>query len=281
LIPSGVHDAQSRFCAQLKDCLPDDVADELARHSTPVNYIAGSILVLQGSPADVLFWITSGIVKVYCSGGGDNRILLRLAGAGEMFGYPAFPGREGGMLQPYELEALTRCTVAMVPRETLMKAIRRLDQSATVAFFEHLNQHLSVTVHRLATFLRYSFRKRLEVTFRDLASKFGIEEQRGILLNLKLSHMDFAEMIGSSGPMATVLVGEMVDEGTLCRQGYHQYLVPRSSPMFLQIKMNVLDEIHATAKPTSKITSFERAKAAAGPPRVQGRTYRRGIANGT
>ena len=265
MVSSVVQEAQSRFYAQLRNCLPDEVADELVRHSTPVNYIAGSILVFQGSAADVLFWITSGIVKVYCTGDDDIRVLLRLAGAGDMFGYPSLPGRDGGMLQPYELEALTRCTVAMVPRENLLKAIRRLDQSATVEFFERLNHNLSVATQRLAIFLRYSFRKRLEVTFRDLASRFGIEEQRGVLLNLKLSHMDFAEMIGSSRPMATVLIGEMVEEGALCRQGYHQYLVPRSSPMYSKTEMSSIGEIHAIAKPASKIARFDGAKSATRP----------------
>jgi hypothetical protein len=41
--------------------------------------------------------------------------------------------------------------------------------------------------------------------------------------------MDLAEMIGSSRPMATVLIGEMVADRSLYRLGYHQYVVPRAA----------------------------------------------------
>lgn len=228
---SVLDDAQRRFNAQVAQSLPPPVAEELSRHHTLVTYAEGSTLILQGSPADLVFWTISGVVKVYCLAPDGNRILVRLDGAGDILGYPTL-GATGGMLQPFQAQALTKCTVAMLSRDTFIRAIQRLDQATFIQLVEHFNESWSLVAHRLVTFLGCSFRQRLEITFRDLASKFGIEDERGILLNLGLSHMDLAEMIGSSRPMATVLVGEMVADGTLYRQGHHQYLIPRSSSIF-------------------------------------------------
>jgi hypothetical protein len=131
-------------------------------------------------------------------------------------------------LQPFEAQALTKCTVAMFSRDTIMRMIEKLDQPTLIRLTDHFNRSWSLIAHRLVTFLGSSFRQRLELTLKDLASRFGVEDERGFLLTLKLSHMDLAEMIGSSRPMATVLIGEMVADGSLYRQG-HQYLVPRAA----------------------------------------------------
>jgi CRP/FNR family cyclic AMP-dependent transcriptional regulator len=202
----------------------------VSKKHIPMTYAGGSTLFLPGSAADVVFWIVSGIVKIYSPVQDGNRILVRLAGPGDFLGRPALvepDGRE--LLQPFEAQALTKCTVAMFSQDSLIKMVETLDRPAFIRLFEQLNEPWSLVAYRLVTFLGCSFRQRLELTFRDLASRFGVEDERGFLLNLNLSHMDLAEMIGSSRPMVTVLIGEMIADRSLYRLGYHQYLVPRAA----------------------------------------------------
>ena len=59
---------------------------------------------------------------------------------------------------------------------------------------------------------------------RDLARKFGVKDSRGILLLPELGHADFAEMIGSSRPMVSRLIAEMVANKRLLYDGKH-YIV--------------------------------------------------------
>lgn len=232
MTPSIPEDARRRFHAQATQYLPPAAAEGLVKHLTLLSYAPGSILVTQGSFANVVFWIVSGTAKIYCMIPNGSRILLRFAGPGHLVGYPTLAASEDGEMQPFEVQALTKCTIAMFSRDKLMASLEKLDQSTLRHLVEHLNEPWFLTAHRLATFLGYTFRQRLEHTFRDLASSFGVEDERGLLLNLKLSHMDFAEMIGSSRPMATVLIGEMMAEHSLHREGRHQYLIPRSAPIF-------------------------------------------------
>jgi hypothetical protein len=79
-------------------------------------------------------------------------------------------------------------------------------------------------MYRFIAFLGASFQQRLEITFEDLASRFGVEEERGMLLRITLSHADLAEMINASRTLVTRLIGEMVAQQSLYRDG-KRYIV--------------------------------------------------------
>jgi hypothetical protein len=93
---------------------------------------------------------------------------------------------------------------------------------------EQMNTVWSSVAYRFATFLGLSFRQRLELTLKDLASRFGVQDKRGILLPMKLSHAELAKMIVGSRPMVTRLIGEMIAERSLYRDG-KQYIVPSAA----------------------------------------------------
>jgi CRP/FNR family transcriptional regulator, cyclic AMP receptor protein len=196
---------RNRSVAQFARYLPDSVAEELSTYSISVRYVKGSTLIVQGFSADATFWIISGVVKIYCLVPNGNRILLKLAGPGDVLGYPTLLGPEGEVLQPFEVQTLTECTVAMISRGRLIGSIEQLNQATSINLLERLNHTWSLVARRQATFLGCSFRQRLELAFEELASRFGVEDDRGFLLSLKLSHIDFAEMIGSSRPMVPLL----------------------------------------------------------------------------
>jgi len=64
-----------------------------------------------------------------------------------------------------------------------------------------------------------SYRERLEAMLAEVAARFGVKDARGTLLTLELGHDDWAEMIGSSRPMVSRLIAEMVQNRVLAREG--------------------------------------------------------------
>jgi len=70
-----------------------------------------------------------------------------------------------------------------------------------------------------------SYRERLEAMLAEVAGRFGVKEARGTLLTLELGHDDWAEMIGSSRPMVSRLIAEMVQNRVLAREGKHYILL--------------------------------------------------------
>ncbi len=221
-------DARHRLYTQLAEILPKQLADELINHHTTVTYAKGSILFLQGSPADLMFWVLSGLAKAYCPMPDGNHTLVRLCGPGDVLGYVNYIDSDGRRLQAYEAQALTKCTVALFTREHAVKMLEKLDQPTLIHLLEQMNTVWSSVAYRFATFLGLSFRQRLELTLKDLASRFGVQDKRGILLPMKLSHAELAEMIVGSRPMVTRLIGELIAERSLYRDG-KRYIVPSAA----------------------------------------------------
>ncbi len=221
-------ESQQRLRLLLQSWLPKELIDELIEHHTSVTYSKDSVIFLQGSPADLIFWVVSGLVKIYCPLAGGARTLVKLAGPGDLLGHVDFLDSEHRRSQAFEAHALTKCSIAIVTREQLNRLLQKLESQQLIRLIEGVNSYWSSMAQRFATFLGISFRERLEMTFSELGAKFGVRDTRGTLLMPELSHVDLAEMIGSSRPMVSRLVNEMIEEGSLTRRGKQYVLLNRT-----------------------------------------------------
>jgi len=227
-LSTSPEESQQRLRLLLQFWLPKELIDELIEHHTSVTYSKDSVIFLQGSPADLIFWVVSGLVKIYCPLAGGGRTLVRLAGPGDLLGHVDFLDSEHRRSQAFEAHALTKCSIAIVTREQLNRLLQKLESQQMISLIEGVNSYWSSMAQRFATFLGISFRERLEMTFSELAAKFGVRDTRGTLLMPELSHVDLAEMIGSSRPMVSRLVNEMIEEGSLTRRGKQYVLLNRT-----------------------------------------------------
>jgi CRP-like cAMP-binding protein len=152
--------------------------------------------------------------------GNTDRAFVRLAAPGDILGLVDFIDSTGQRTRAFEAHPLTKCVVALFTREHVAKMLEELDRATLVRLLEHLNAAWSSVMYRSVVFLGASFRQRLKITFEDhLASRFGVEEKRGMLLRIKLSHSDLTEMIDASRTLVTRLIGEMVAQQSLYRDG--------------------------------------------------------------
>lgn len=212
--------------------LPKDAIAGLVGRHTLVRYPKRSPLFLQGSPADVVFGVFNGLVKVYCPGADGNRILVHLAGPGDLIGYADFLDGNRQRSQMFEAHALTSCSVALFTRQHVLKMLRGLDQSVLLKLLESLNGFWSALLHRYAVFLSMSLRERLQMVLADLGARFGVNDARGIMLTPELAQEELAEMIGSSRPMVSKLLSEMAERSMIACQG-RRYILVRGSGLDL------------------------------------------------
>jgi CRP-like cAMP-binding protein len=205
--------------------LPRAAITALLDRYTPVRYPKGAPLFAKGSPADVVFAVLSGVVKVHSTCLGSDRILTELAGPGDIVGYADFFEETGARSQLFEAEALTGCTVALFTRHHIAEVLKSLDGETLLRLAEAINSLWSSVAYRYATFLGMSLRQRLEVVLNELALRFGVPDARGVLLTPELAQEELAEMIGSSRPMVSKLLMEMTEQGLLARDGRRRILV--------------------------------------------------------
>jgi CRP-like cAMP-binding protein len=222
---------QRRLDAFIADSgLPREIVDELISHHTVVSYPKGSTLFLQGAPADMFFWVFSGMVEVFCPQADGSRVLVRLCGPGEILGHVDFIDHKKRRAQVFEAFARTKCEVALLTRDHIFKLLKTLEPDKLIGLIEYLNTMWSSVASSWATFIGLDYRQRLEVVLADLASRFGVEDSRGTVLITELLHAKLAEMIGSSRPMITRLISDMVDQGVLARRGKQYILLHRAQP---------------------------------------------------
>jgi CRP-like cAMP-binding protein len=202
----------------------ETVAALLERH-TLVRYPKGATLFSKGSPADVVFVVLSGVVKVQSTRTGGETIVVELAGPGDLAGYADFADGCAERSQIFEARALTNCCVALITRHHIVEVLKSLDPESVLRLAETLNSMWSSTAHRYANFLGMSLRKRLETVFGELAGRFGVPDARGVLLTPELAQEELAEMIGSSRPMVSKLLTEMTRQGMLIREGKRHILL--------------------------------------------------------
>jgi CRP-like cAMP-binding protein len=226
--------------------LPREIVDELISHHTIVTYPKGSPIFLQGSPADMFFWVFSGSVEVFCPQADGERVLMRLCGPGELLGHVDFIDHKQRRAQMFEAHARTKCEVALLTREHISRLLQTLEPTQLIRLLEYVNSMWSAAANSWATFISLDYRERLELVLKDLASRFGVEDSRGTLLITDLLHAKLAEMIGSSRPMITRLINEMVDQGVLARRGKQYVLLNRSEPAHA---LNRYDGAPRTAQP--------------------------------
>jgi CRP/FNR family transcriptional regulator, cyclic AMP receptor protein len=224
----GLAQGRERLMAGLKRCgVPGAVIDALLSRHTLVRYPKGAALFARGAPADVVFAILGGVVKVYCGHRPQGRILVALASPGDLAGYADFCNPAGDRSQMFEAEALTATTVAIITRDHILRVMRGLEAPALLTVTEAINSLWASALHRCVRFLAMSLRERLEAVLAEIEQRFGVPDARGVMLTAELGHQGFAEMIGASRPMVSKLMTELADQGRIARQGRH-YIVTRS-----------------------------------------------------
>jgi CRP/FNR family cyclic AMP-dependent transcriptional regulator len=209
--------------------LPAELAAEIEENSTPVTFEKGAIVFSHGAPADLVFWLRKGFVKLYLPHAHGNRTLITVARPGEPLGTVANVDADGRNHQIFEAQALTKCSLGLFSREYMTSLLRKLDHERVVQLVCKLNATWSAQFERYAGFIGLSFRERLEIVFKDLGDRFGVEDRRGTLVILELSQQDLAEMIGSSRPMVSKVVGDMIDEGLLARSEQQRFILLRQT----------------------------------------------------
>ena len=232
---------------------PEGAARELANSSHVITYVKGSHLFNAGEPADLLYVLVSGEVKICYSVAEGGRLLVDIARARQALGYLHLPSSGGGeATQSFSAEALSNCTVALVTRARVTAVARRLPLEATAAMVRELNAEWGRLAERALRYLTLDVRGRLRLAIEDISARFGIPDARGTLIPLRLSHEDFGELIGASRPMVSKHLKALADAGVFFK-AEGRYVLARPKPR------------HASSRPGRVAAPLE-ADARSAPP---------------
>ncbi len=198
--------------------IPQQIAAELTKHHTELNYESGKLIFSQGSAADVVFWVVKGVVREICPNPNGTQTLVRLATAGDILGLADKLNEKGQWIRRFEARTAGECSLALVTRQHIRNLLLAMNPAELLTLSERMNSACSEWIHYYATFLGLSYRERLERVMVELGRKFGVPDGDGILLTFEPTYFDLSEMIGSSQPVVGHAIADLIEEEEIGRR---------------------------------------------------------------
>jgi len=214
----------ANFLGRLRNLswLNRDQLQGLAQSLTPIRRKKRETIFYEGEASDQVYILLSGVAKLSLLNR-EERVLVGLVGPGEVFGVSSLLPNA---TRPFRCDAFSDCIVGVGSPSTLVEVMLGVP-------LERFSRMLEVTVGRwwamLQRYTNYqglSVRERLADALLELGTKFGAEEARGVLLTLKLTHFDLAELVGASRQRTTEHLIEFENERMIIRDGRRMIIVP-------------------------------------------------------
>lgn len=175
----------------------------------------GEVLYLPGDVGDRIYLLERGVVKLSALRTDGREILLALLRGGEVFGEEAI------------LEEAPRDHMAEAYEDAVTGIVSRPDFLALL----HSHPELVFEVTRLGGLRLQSFRARVEhllfkdasqrlaATLLELAREHGVSDSQGLLIPLKMSQQDLANLIGVTRESVNLALSDLRRRGLVVLEG--------------------------------------------------------------
>src|ERR1700741_1303369 len=182
--------------------LDDALVSDMARSSVVLDYKRRRFVYRAGEPADCLYAIIHGRVKL-CRIEQDSgrEAVIDILPEGSLFGESALyssAGQRANSAVAYENSRLLRIQVADFKRG--MAEDDRLHDYT----FRLIGQRLEHAERRLADFALNAIPARLDRLLADFSMRYGVRESDGVLVDIPLPHREIASIVGSTRESVTV-----------------------------------------------------------------------------
>lgn len=164
-----------------------------------------------------LWQIDSGFVRTFTYLENGTTVALGLWGAGDII------GRALSKLEPYQIECLTKVEARILPLDEWC------DPGETL--LAHLQQAEALALIR-------SYKKVETMLLKLLAwlsQRFGSEVEKGRLIDMRLTHEDLADMIGSTRVTVTRILGQFEQEGLIDRRSLNRIILREEDIWYYEI----------------------------------------------
>ncbi|MCF4968626.1 MULTISPECIES: Crp/Fnr family transcriptional regulator [Nostocales] len=164
-----------------------------------------------------LWQIDTGFVRTFTYLENGTTVALGLWGAGDVI------GKALSKLEPYQMECLTKVEARILPldewsypTETLLAHIQQAEELAVIRSYKKVETMLL----KLLAWLSH---------------RFGSEVEKGRLIDMRLTHEDLADMIGSTRVTVTRILGQFEQEGLIDRRSLNRIILREEEIWYYEI----------------------------------------------
>ncbi len=185
--------------------------NELETQSRTKTMKRGEPVYLPDQLSDGVLLVVKGRVKICHATPDGKQSILGFVDAGELFGELAILGNEQ---RDEYAETTEKTTLVLIPKLAFQRIIHRYPDIA-LGVTKIIGCRRQRIQRRLRNLLFRSNRERVIHLLLELAEKYAEPTPEGYLLNIRLSHLEMASIIGSTRETVTVVLGQLQRDGFL------------------------------------------------------------------
>ncbi len=203
--------------------LNQEQINRLATEAVLIRAMRGNSIFAEGDESTRIYILLSGAAKLQLIQNREQRVLVGLLGPGEVFGLTSLLPQA---TRAFHCEAFTDCTAAAFKPEIFVDTVLGVPLDRASKMLEMTVGRWWSMIVRYSGFVGMGLRERLAGALFEVASKFGVQDSRGTLVTLKLTHADLAELVGASRQRTTEQLNDFEREGMIIRDGRRLVIVP-------------------------------------------------------
>ena len=171
----------------------------------------GEMIFTPGDPDEQLYFLRSGTVRVYKTYGDYKEATVALLKDGGIFG--KLDLAENGTQDDFA-EASTEAQVASVRKPAVAWLVKRRPDLA-LSLFSAMSERMKQSDTLIVTLLHREVSSRLAALLSNLGDRFGQRNGQETLIDVRLTHMELANMIASTREAVSKAMTELQREGLI------------------------------------------------------------------
>jgi CRP-like cAMP-binding protein len=173
------------------------------------------VLYLPGEPGDRIYLLKRGVVKISALPEDGHEVILALLRKGEVFGEEAVLDDSP---RDHMAEAYDDALICIITRQDFLDMLRTFPD-LTFRVTKLIGFRLKTFRNRVEGLLFKGTAARLAQTLVDLARDHGVRDDHGVLLPLRLSQSDLANLIGVTRESVNLTLTEFRRKGLVELEG--------------------------------------------------------------
>ncbi len=190
--------------------LTDDEFNQLAHIFVARSYHKNQIIFLEEETGNYMYLVLSGKVKVSKSGTGGKETILAIHRAGDFFGEMSLLD---GKTAPATVSAMEDSKIISVSGADFHKYLLH-NEKVMLQIINVLCARLR-QVWQTQSLSSSTADARIRMGIYQLAKRHGIRDAHGTIIDLKITHQELAEMVGTSRETVTRTLARLKEQGII------------------------------------------------------------------
>ncbi|MCB9361074.1 MAG: Crp/Fnr family transcriptional regulator [Flavobacteriales bacterium] len=199
----------------IKRYSPISIIDDVNKNKMVSRFPRKQHIFHEGNENPGIFFVKSGVVKVYKNGAFNKDQIIRFSLNGEILGHR---GLQKSTIFSVSAQTLTESEVCFFTREYffyLLEKVPQLTINLMLFYAEELNQEES----KLRDMAIFNVREKVAKALLTLVERFGLKTNKEIKYIEKLSRQDIAELVGLTSNQVTKVLADFKSENLIEIEG--------------------------------------------------------------